>query len=151
MKKYYVENMDGAVVINHTLEIEKGDTLGILVNEALCFYKVKKVTDKLLPKSYPVKEKIKEELEVASENKVKYHEFSNEDDTEIKTYLLNDFINEEQVTFSTKEALTRGQKITKGKKLYQIKKINNKEFTIEVEVLEFKMVNNVPYKSVLSF
>lgn len=151
MKKYYVENMDGAVVINHTLEIEKGDTLGILVNEALCFYKVKKVTDKLLPKSYPVKEKIKEELEVASENKVKYHEFSNEDDKEIKTYLLNEFMNEEQVTFSTKENLTRGQKISKGKNLYQIKKINHKELTMEVEILTFKMVTNVPYKSVLAF
>lgn len=151
MKKYYVENMDGAVVINHTLEIEKGDTLGILVNEALCFYKVKKVTDKLLPKSYPVKEKIKQELEVASEHKVKYQELYDEEDKEVKTYLLNDIIDDKQVTFSTKEALTRGQKITKGKKLYQIKKINNKEFTIEVEVLEFKMVNNVPYKSVLSF
>lgn len=115
--KYYVEGIDGATIISSTNELEKGEMVGIEINSALSFYKVKNVGKTVTPKGYPIMNKGYETVEFKGEHKI-----VNGDEQDITN-------------------LVRGQKYHTRGKLFEV--LKNKNGVMDVAPLEFTLVERV--------
>ena len=115
--KYYVEGVDGATIVETENELVKGDMFGIVVNSELAFYKVKKVSDTIVPKNYPILNNGYMTLECKGEHKI--------------------------VNGDTKDisSLVRGQKYHTRGKLFEV--LKNKNGVMDVARIEFTLIEKV--------
>ena len=116
--KYYAEGIDGATIISSTIELEKGEMVGIEINSLLSFYKVKSVGKTVIPKGYPIMNKGYETVEFKGEHKI-----VNGDERDIS-------------------GLVRGQKYHTRGKLFEV--VSNKNRVMDVTSMEFTTVKKIP-------